>query len=91
MEGAKPTTQVLLKHKEHQNVQEFAAMLEKIAQKLRDEGKFTFVQGTEQIEVIPTEQLKVNYEYTVKGDRHEFEIEFKWYTGERTANKMTIE
>lgn len=91
MEGAKPTAQVLMKHKEHQTVQEFASMLEKIAQKLREDGKFTFVQGTEAIEVIPAQQLKVDYKYTVKGDQHEFEIEFKWYTGERTLMKMTIE
>lgn len=91
MELKRPTRKVLIKHKEHQNVQEFAAMLETIAQKLREEGKFTFVQGTEQIEVAPAEQLKAEYEYIVKGDKHEFEIEFEWYTGERTRKSMRIE
>lgn len=91
MEPTKPAKQVLIKHKEHQNVQEFAAMLERIAQKLREEGKFTFVQGTEQIEVTPAEQIKAEYEYIVKGDKHEFEIEFEWYTGDPEPKTMSIE
>lgn len=91
MEQTKPVRQVLVKHKEHQTVQEFAAMLEKIAQRLKEQGTFTFVQGTEQVEVTPSDQLKVDYEYTVKGDKHEFEIEFEWYEGERATKKMTIE
>lgn len=88
--GIKPPTQVIIKHKEHQDVQQFAMMLEKIAQKLKEEGQFTFIQGTEQIVVSPNEQLKVEYEYTVKGDKHSFEIEFDWYTGEKKNHKMEI-
>lgn len=87
----KPFTQVLIKHKEVQNLQDFATMLEKIAQKLKQEGKFTFIQGTEQIEVAPSNQLKVDYKYTVKGDKHEFEIEFEWSPNSKVENKMTIE
>lgn len=89
-ERIKPVTQVVLKHKEHQDVQQFATMLERIAQKLKEEGKFTFVQGTEQIDVSPTDHLKVEYEYRVKGDKHSFEIEFDWYTGERARPRMEI-
>ena len=66
-------------------------MLRKSAQKLKQEGKFTFIQGTEQIEVAPSNQLKVDYTYTVKGDKHEFEIEFEWSPNSKVENKMTIE
>lgn len=90
VERNKPATQVILKHKEHQDVQQFAAMLEKIAQKLKEEGQFTFIQGAEQITVSPTDHLKVEYEYTVKGDKHSFEIEFDWFTGEKARPKMGI-
>ena len=91
MKTGKQAAQVLIKHKEHQNMHQFADMLERIAQKLREEGKFTFVQGTEQIEVSPAEQLKAEYEYTVKGDKHEFEIEFKWHTGDNAPQSMKIQ
>lgn len=91
MPANKPTRQILIKHKEQQSIQDFAAMLEKIAQNLREKGKFTFVQGTEQIEVSPAELIKAEYEYVVNGDKHEFEIEFEWYEGARSAGKMRIE
>lgn len=89
--NVRPTTQVLLKHKEYQSTVEFANMLEKIAQKLKNEGKFTFVQGTEQIEVTPADQIKVEYKYTKKGDKYEFEIEFDWRTGDHAPKTMGIE
>ncbi len=91
MQPTKPVTEVLLKHKEHQSAHEFAATLEKIAQKLRAERQFTFVQGTEQVIVAPGDQVKVSYEYTKKGDKHSFEIEFDWYEGARAQGKMGIE
>jgi len=89
----KPVSEVLLKHKEYQSIEEFAATLEKIAAKLRAEGKFTFVQGEEQIIVEPTGQLKVEYEYTKKADKHKFEIEFEWLEGTASAKRgdMSIE
>lgn len=91
MQPNKPVTEVLLKHKERQDVQEFAMMLEKIAQKLKEDGKFTFVQGTEQVVVSPDGQLKVDYEYTKKGDHHSFEIEFDWHEGAKTQGKIGIQ
>lgn len=87
----KPGTKVLLRHKEQQSTAEFATMLEKIAQKLKETGQFTFVQGEEQIQVQPSGQIKAEYKYEVKGDKHEFEIEFEWYTGERAKKTADIE
>lgn len=87
MQEIKPVSEVLLKHKEHQSLEEFAATLEKIAAKLRTEGKFTFVQGEEQIVVEPTGQLKVEYEYTKKAGKHKFEIEFDWIEGAASARR----
>lgn len=86
----KPMTEVILKHKER-SVAEFAATLETIAKKLKENGEFTFVQDTEPTVVSPSEQLKIEYSYTKKGDKHSFEIEFDWYTGTETPKKMTIE
>ncbi|WP_096272548.1 amphi-Trp domain-containing protein [Paucisalibacillus globulus] len=91
MEENKSTSQKLVKHKEKQSVIEFATILEKMAKKLKEEGKFTFVQGTKHIEVFPSNQLKVEYEYEVKGDKHEFEIEFEWITGDNDGKSMDIE
>jgi amphi-Trp domain-containing protein len=91
MEEKKAASQKLVKHKEKQSVIEFATILEKMAKKLKEEGKFTFVQGTEHIEVSPASKLKVEYEYEVKGDKHEFEIEFEWTTGEDDVKSMDIE
>ncbi|MBM4761228.1 amphi-Trp domain-containing protein [Bacillus sp. B15-48] len=90
-ERNKPVTEVLLKHKEQQSTVEFATMLEKIAEKLKTEGQFTFVQGEEQILVQPASQVKVEYKYTQRGDKHSFEIEFDWYTGESQQKSMGIE
>jgi len=90
MQQNKPVTDVLLKHKEHQQVEQFAMTLEKIAQKLRQNGHFTFVQGDKQIQVIPNEELKVTYEYTKKLDKHSFEIQFDWIEGEPKYGKMVI-
>jgi amphi-Trp domain-containing protein len=91
MEEKQATTQKLIDHKEKQSVIEFATMLEKMAKKLKEDGKFTFVQGTERIEVSPINQLKVEYEYEVKGDKHEFEMEIEWNAGENTVKTMNIE
>jgi amphi-Trp domain-containing protein len=77
-----PRTQVLLKHKENQNLQQLATTLETIAKKLREEQKFVFMQGNEEIVISPTDDIRVEFEYEVKGDKHSFEIEFDWYEGE---------
>ncbi|MFF5995960.1 amphi-Trp domain-containing protein [Lysinibacillus sp. KU-BSD001] len=90
MQANKPVTEVLLKHKEHQSIQELAETLEKIAQKLRTEGQFIFVQGTEQVVVAPSGQVKVEYEYTKKGEKHSFEIEFDWYEGIHPKQKLSM-
>lgn len=86
----RPVTQVLINHKEHQSLHEFANMLEVIAKKLKEEKQFVFMQGEEQVEVSPSERVKVEYEYEVKGDKHSFEIEFDWYTGDSETKPMNI-
>lgn len=86
----KPITEVLINHKEQQRLDELATMLETIAKKLREEKKFVFVQGNEEIEVSPSDQVKTEYKYTLKGDKHSFEIEFDWYTGDRATKTMNI-
>lgn len=86
----RPVTQVLINHKEQQSLHEFANMLEAIAKKLKEEQQFVFMQGEEQVEVSPSERVKVEYEYEVKGDKHSFEIEFDWYTGDSERKTMTI-
>lgn len=89
-----PVTVVLLKHKEQQSLEQFATMLEKIAQKLREEGQFTFIQGDKQIQVTPSNELKVSYEYSKKSNKHSFEIEFDWLKDDNNTpnfSKMGIE
>lgn len=77
--NTKPATQVLVKHKETQSLLEFAAMLESIAKKLKEDQKFMITQGNEVVEIEPSNQLKVEIEYEIKRDKHSFEIEIDWY------------
>ena len=72
-------------------MEEFAKTLEKIAQKLREEGQFTFIQGTKQINISPNDQLKATYEYVIKGDKHSFEIQIDWLESSKGYAKMGIE
>ncbi|MGO4888862.1 amphi-Trp domain-containing protein [Anaerobacillus sp. MEB173] len=92
MEQQRPVTNVILRYKEKQNVEDFAMMLETIAKKLKEQGKFIFVQNGEEIEVQPGPVIKTEIEYTQKGDKHSFEIEFDWYEGRQTeqGGKMEI-
>lgn len=91
MQMKKPLTEVLLKHKEHQHIEEFADTLEAIAGKLRQDGQFTFIQGTKHVSISPSDQIKVNFEYVMKADKHVFEIKFEWLEGPRGYSKMGIE
>lgn len=86
----KPVTEVLLDHEEKQSLATFATTLETIAKKLREEGQFHFFQGTESIEINPSEQIEAEYKYEKKGDKHSFEIELEWYEGEHSPKKMAI-
>lgn len=86
----RPVTQVLIDHKEHQSLNEFATMLEVIAKKLREEQQFVFMQGEKEVVVSPSDRVKAEYKYGVKGDKHSFEIEFDWYTGESETKTMNI-
>lgn len=85
------TSQVILDHEEMQSLEQLAAMLETIAKHLREEGKFTFVQGGKEIEVAPSQQVgvEVKYEIKQKKNKHQFEIEFEWIPGQE-SQKMTI-
>ncbi|MCD8511952.1 MAG: amphi-Trp domain-containing protein [Bacillus sp. (in: Bacteria)] len=91
MKEAKPVTNVVLKHKEKQTLEEFAVVLESIAKKLKEKGEFTFTQGGEAISIAPGRIIKAEYEYTTKGNKHSFEIEIDWYEGEEELKSMSIE
>ena len=84
-------TEKIVDQKVHQNLDDFAQTLETIAQKLREDGKFTFVQGEDSIEIEPSEQVKVEYEYEIEDGKHEFEIEFEWYPDAPSARDIKIE
>lgn len=86
----KPVTEVLLDREERQTLLEFAETLETIARKLKEKGAFTLTEGKREIVVEPADTLKVEYSYEKKGDKHSFEIEFDWRTGDQTPNKMSI-
>lgn len=91
MREPKPLTEVLVDYGEKQSLVAFATTLETLAKKLKEQGSFQFVQGTETISVIPSEQLKVEYKYTKKADKHPFEIEFDWIEGQKIISPMSIE
>lgn len=83
-------TKRIIDREEHQSRVEFAKMLEVIAAKLKNEGAFTLVENGKETVISPSDALKVEYSYEVKGDKHSFEIEFDWYTGEKEIGSFTI-
>ncbi len=86
----KPVTEVLIDHEEKQTLVAFATTLETIAKKLKEDGQFHFVQGTEAIPILPTEHITAEYKYEKKGDKHSFEIELEWYEGEKIVKSQGI-
>lgn len=90
MKEAKPITNVVLKHKEKQSLEEFAIVLETIAKKLKERGEFTFTQGEEAISIAPGKVVKAEFQYTTKSNKHSFEIEFDWYEGEEAEKIKTM-
>jgi amphi-Trp domain-containing protein len=91
MREPKPMTEILIDYEEKQSLVAFATTLETIAKKLKEQGSFQFVQGTKAISITPSEQLKVEYSYTKKADKHSFEIEFYWSEGQKEIPSMSIE
>lgn len=87
----KPVTEVLLDREDRQTLVEFATTLETIARKLKEKGAFTLTEGEREIFVNPADTLKVEYSYEKKGDKHSFEIEFDWHTGDQASKKMGIQ
>ncbi|UQF71061.1 amphi-Trp domain-containing protein [Vagococcus lutrae] len=87
----RPVTQVIIDREEHQRLHEFATTLETIAKKLKEEGTFHFTEGNHTTPITPSDNLKVEYSYEIKGDKHSFEIEFDWYTGQKEQATFKIE
>ena len=74
----KPTKVRVIDHQEHQSLQNFTGSLQSIASKLKEDGTFTLIEGDKVTTITPNQQLRVEYTYKTKGDKHEFEIQFKW-------------
>lgn len=87
----KPVTEVLIDHEEKQTLVAFATTLETIAKKLKEDGHFEFVQGTESIPINPPEQIVAEYKYEKKGAKHSFEIELEWQEGQKGPQSMSIQ
>lgn len=90
MKETRTLANVIIDHKEKQTLEEFASMLEKLAQKLKDQGSFVFVQNDKETLVQPSSILKTEVKYIQKGTKHSFEIEFDWNEGEKGPEKMEI-
>ncbi len=69
---------ILFSSKENRTTQEIGAFLIQIGEKLKNEGLFTLNQGSTTIEVHPRGPTKLELEYEVKGEKHEFELEIEW-------------
>lgn len=86
----KPVTKVLIDREDRQSLLEFATTLEAIAKKLKEDGSFIMTEGNKETVISPSEHLKVEYSYEIKGEKHSFEIEFDWYTGDKAQSGFTI-
>lgn len=80
-ESEKNVTQKIVDVKQVQSKEEFASMLEKIAQRLKMDGHFILIDDHVEHIITPSNQLKVELSYEKKVDKHSFEIEFDWYEG----------
>lgn len=89
MKEQKPAKNILIDYATNLTRNELADFLEKIAEKIRQEGSFTFVQNEQDVQINFAEQVKTEIEYEQQGDKHEFEIEIKWYEGQKQG-KMEI-
>lgn len=89
MKEQKPTKNVLIDYAANLTQNELADFLAKIAEKIRQEGSFTFVQNEQDVQIHFAKQVKTEIEYIQQGNKHEFEIEIKWYEGQKTG-KMEI-
>lgn len=90
-ENKKPTKEVLIDYEENQTLVAFATTLEIIAKKLKEEGQFTFTQGTKHFTITPNAELEAEFKYEKKGSKHSFEIEFEWDENDVASGKMKIE
>ncbi|NLC05000.1 MAG: amphi-Trp domain-containing protein [Erysipelothrix sp.] len=68
--------------KQPQSLIEFADMLEDIATKLKAEGSFSVVEGDKTTVITPGSQLRTEFTYKTRGNKHEVEIQFKWRDNE---------
>lgn len=87
----KPLKEILIDYEEKQTLVAFATTLETIARKLKEDGQFTFTQGTERLTIVPNAELEAEFKYEKKGTKHSFEIEFEWDEQDVASGKMKIE
>lgn len=85
METNKPTTQVVFKHEEKKQLEDFSSMLETLAAKLRNDQSFTIVHNGETYNIQPNKAVTVELKYSTKGVKHSFEIELEWIEGQTSA------
>lgn len=81
---------ILFSTKEARSPQEIGAFLVKIGEKLQSEGLFSLTQGNKVLEVHPKGPTKLELEYEVKGEKHEFEIEIEWYPGREGEGPVEV-
>lgn len=72
---------ILFSSKEDKTPQEIGAFLMQLGEKLQTDGSFTLTQGERVIEVHPQGLTKLELEYEIEGEKHEFEIEIEWRPG----------
>ncbi|MGM9926794.1 MAG: amphi-Trp domain-containing protein [Bacillus sp. (in: firmicutes)] len=90
MKQHRTESNVLVDYEEKQTVGELAELLESIAQKLKNQGTFAFVQNDNETIVQPNERVKTEVKYTQKGAKHSIEIEFDWIEGAKAPSKIEI-
>lgn len=76
--------------KEHLTPKEIGAFLIKIGEKMQNEGAFTLTQGNQVLEVHPKGPTRLELEYEIKGDKHEFEIEVEWYPNREGVGAVEV-
>lgn len=91
MQGSRPRKEVLVDKEQQQNLLELAGKLETIAQKLKETGTFTIVDGQRELVVDPVEPMEVGYKFQCTGNVYRFELDVNWQADGSTPDVFTIE
>ena len=69
---------VVFSNKETSSLAEIGRFLVSLGEELQGDGSFTLIQESEELQVAPSGNIKLELKNKTKGEKHEFKIEINW-------------